>query len=62
MVFLVDKTCTKLTFFSLGVILCHLKSIITPQIHVKLILIQIILTNLLQQPILDANGLWIINI
>ena len=62
MVFLVDETCTKLTFLPLEATLCCTKSIITAQIHVKLILTHIILTKVLQQPILSTNGLWIIKI
>ena len=51
-VFLVDKTCTKLIFLPLVVTLYHPKSIITAQIHVKLILTNIILAKVLQQLIL----------
>ena len=43
MVFLVDEICTKMTFLPLGSTLCPPKSIITAQIHVKLILTLIIL-------------------
>ena len=57
MVFLVDETCTKMA--CLGTILCPPKSIMTAQIHVKLILTHIVLAKVLQQPILDATGFWI---
>ena len=62
MVFLVDETCAKLTFLPLGATLCRPKSIITAQIHVKLILPHIILARVIVQPILDTNRLWIIKI
>ena len=62
MVFLVDETCTKLTFLPLGATLCHPKSVTTAQIHVKLILTHIVLAKVLQQPILSTNELWIIKI
>ena len=63
MVFLVEETCTKLTFLTLGGgTLCCPKSIIIAQIHVKLILTHIILAKVLQQPILCTSGLWIIKI
>ena len=69
MVFLVEETCTKLIFLTLGggwgvggTTLCCPKSIIIAQIHVKLILTHIILAKVLQQPILCTSGLWIIKI
>ena len=62
MVFLVDETCAKLTFLPLGATLCRPKSIVTAQIHMKLILPHIILAKVLEQPILDTNRLWIIKI
>ena len=62
MVFLVDEICTKLTFLPLGATLCHPKSVITAQIHVKLILTHIVLAKVLEQPILSANELWTIKI
>ena len=58
MVFLVDETCIKLTFWPLGATLCCPKSIITAQIRVNQKLTCIILAKLLQQTILGANGLW----
>ena len=61
MVFLVNKTCTKMTFLPLGTTLPP-KSIITAQIHVEFILTQIILTKVLQQPNLRPTGFWIIKI
>ena len=62
MVFLVDENSTKLTFLNLKATLCRPKSIITAQIHKKLILTHIILAIVLKQPILGANGLWMIKI
>ena len=56
MVFAVDETWAKKAFLPLGATLCLPKSILTAQIHVKLILIRIILAKVLQQPILCANG------
>ena len=50
MVFLVEETCTKLIFLTLGggTTLCCPESIIIAQIHVKLILTHIILAKVLQ--------------
>ena len=62
MVFLVDITCTKLTFLPLRATLFRPKSIITAQIHVKLIITHIIIAKVLEQPILRSNGLWIVKI
>ena len=62
MVFLVDKICTKMALLPLGSSLCPPKSIITAQIHVKLILNHIILAKVLQQPILGPNGFLITKI
>ena len=62
MVFLVDENSTKLTLLNLKATLCPPKSIITAQIHKKLILTHIILATVLKQPILGANGLWMIKI
>ena len=47
MVFLVEETFTKIAFLSLGATLYPPKSIITAQIHVKLILTHIILAKVL---------------
>ena len=57
MVFLVNKICTKLAFLSLGATLCHPKSIITPQIHVKLILTHTKPTNFWHQWIMDYKDI-----
>ena len=48
MVFLVDETCAKLTFLPLGATLCRPKSIVTAQIHMKLILPHIIRAKVLE--------------
>ena len=62
MVFLVHKTSIKMPFLPHGGTLCHPMSILTAEIHVKLILTHIILAKVLQQPILGASALWIIKI
>ena len=60
MVFLVDEICTKMTFLPLGATLCPSKSYVTDQIHVELILTNIVLAKALQQPILGPTAFWII--
>ena len=62
MVFLFNEICTKMAFLPLGSTLCPPKSMITAQIHVKLILTHIIFAKVLQQPILDPTGFWITKI
>ena len=57
MVSLVDEICPKMVFLPLRSILCHPKSIITAQIHLKLISTHIILAKVLQQYILGPTGL-----
>ena len=56
MVFLVDETYTKMAFLPLGATLCFPKSIITAQIHVKLILTHVVLAKVLHQPISSPTG------
>ena len=57
MVSLADEICTKMVFLPLRSTLRPPKSIITAQIHVKLILTHIILAKVLQQYILGPTGL-----
>ena len=60
MVILVETTCTIMVFVLLGTTLCPTMSIATPHIHEKLSLTHLILAKVLQQPILDPTGFWII--
>ena len=62
MVFLVDETFAKATFLPLGATLCPHESIIRAQTHVKLILTPIIHAKVIQQPVLGPIGFWIIKV